>query len=217
MYVKIKTDTIVGFYFERKYRGKFSMEKGQKRRLMIQEQTKKLIYEKGYSSVTMSDIAETMGLSTGGLYYHYHSVESIVLDIFNNSTTTIWGELNTITTFTECLNVLHSYFIKEKMDLLNFSFSVNSIIYQYFFSFPETIRAKKMNEAYQNVLSKLTTIFSVFMKKEEALKLSNHIYIVLHGLTSLAMTGSITESIIDDEFQNITDELYRNCKYQEKQ
>lgn len=192
------------------------MEKGIKRRLMIQEQAKKLIYAKGYRSVTMSDIAETMGLSTGGLYYHYHSVESIVLDIFASSTITIWDEINTVTTLAECLHVLHSYFKLEKNDLLNFSFSVNSIIYQYLFSFPETIRAEKMNEAYQDVVAKLSTTFSLFMKREEALKLSNHIYIVLHGLTSLAMTGSITENIIDYEFQNIIDELHRICKIGEK-
>lgn len=189
------------------------MGKGAKRRLMIQEKTKQLIYEKGYSSVTMSEIAARMDLSTGGLYYHYHSVESIVLDIFTNSTTPIWDEVNSVTTFSECLNVLQSYFNHEKKDLLNFEFSINNIIYQYFFSFPGMIRAEKMNEAYQNTLTNLSAMFSNYMKKEEALKISNHIYIVLHGLTSLAMTGSITEDVINNEFQDIIDELYK--RYEE--
>ena len=108
------------------------MGKGAKRRLMIQEQTKQLIYEKGYSSVTMSEIAARMDLSTGGLYYHYHSVESIVLDIFTNSTTPIWDEVNSVTTFSECLNVLQSYFDHEKKDLLNFEFSINNITFSVF-------------------------------------------------------------------------------------
>lgn len=184
------------------------MGKGEKRRLMIQEQTKQLIYEKGYSSVTMSEIAEKMNLSTGGLYYHYHSVESIVLDIFANSTIPIWDEVNGVTTFSECLNVLQSYFVYEKKDLLNFEFSINNIIYQYFFSFPGSVRAEKMNEAYQSTLTNLSAMFSNYMKREEALKLSNHIYIVLHGLTSLAMTGSITEDVIDNEFQKIVEDLH---------
>lgn len=184
------------------------MGKGEKRRLMIQEQTKQLIYEKGYSSVTMSEIAEKMNLSTGGLYYHYHSVESIVLDIFANSTIPIWEEVNKVTTFSECLNMLQSYFVYEKKDLLNFESSINNIIYQYFFSFPGSVRAEKMNEAYQNTLTNLSAMFSNYMKREEALKLSNHIYIVLHGLTSLAMTGSITEDVIDNEFQKIVEDLH---------
>lgn len=184
------------------------MGKGAKRRSMIQEQTKQIIYEKGYSSVTMRDIAEKMNLSTGGLYYHYHSVEAIVLDIFANSTTPIWDEVKAVTTFAECMDVIQSYFNQEKKDLLNFELSINNIIYQYFFSFPGIIRAEKMNEAYQNVLTNLTVMFSNFMKKEEAQKMSSHIYIVLHGLTSLAMTGSITEDVINDEFQNIIDELH---------
>lgn len=66
------------------------MDKGKNTRLEIQEHTKKLIYEKGYSAVTMTDISKRMGISVGGLYYHYHSVETVVLDIFSNATGEVW-------------------------------------------------------------------------------------------------------------------------------
>lgn len=35
------------------------------------------------SSLTMTDISQELGISIGGLYYHYHSVEEILLDIIN--------------------------------------------------------------------------------------------------------------------------------------
>lgn len=41
----------------------------------------KLITEKGYSHVTMEDVVEATGLSKGGLYHYYKSVEDILYDL----------------------------------------------------------------------------------------------------------------------------------------
>lgn len=166
-----------------------------------------MIYEKGYAAVTMTDIAEQTGLSVGGLYYHYHSVESVVLDIFAKSTGAVWKLAEAAHTFDDCLSALKAYFMLEKQDLLNFNQSVNNIIYQYFFSFPSVVREAKMNTAYLAVQKKLTSLFSLFMRQEDVNRICNHIYIILHGLTILAMTGSITNEIIDDEFKKLIDEV----------
>lgn len=179
------------------------MDKGKKRRQAIQEQTKILIFEKGYGAVTMTDIADKMGLSIGGLYYHYHSVEDIVLAIFSQETSKVWELVEGNESFDGLIETLQSYFKLEKQDLLHFNVSVNSIIYQYFFNFPTVIREEKMGAAYRNVLENLRKIFEVFLLKEDVLSISNHVYIVLHGLTILAMTGEITEIIIDCEFERL--------------
>lgn len=41
----------------------------------------KLITEKGYSHVTMEDVVEATGLSKGGLYHYYKSVDDILYDL----------------------------------------------------------------------------------------------------------------------------------------
>jgi len=183
------------------------MNKGEKTRQSIQEHTKLLIYEKSYGAVTMTDIAQRTGLSVGGLYHHYHSVESIVLDIFMDATDKVWDLLEESTTFEDFLDALYAYCNLEKQDLLHFNDSVNSIIYQYFFSFPTLIREAKMKAAYQTVIEKLEKKFSLFLLKEDIPAISNHTYIILHGLTILAMTGSITETIIDCEFERLLSEI----------
>lgn len=191
------------------------MNKGKKTRRAIQEHTKMLIFEKSYGSVTMTDIAQRAGISVGGLYHHYHSVESVVLDIFSEATGEVWNLVEGNMSFNDCLDALHKYFELEKYDLLHFNSSVNNIIYQYFFSFPTIIRQEKMNAAYQEVITKIENLFSPFIMKKDMSSISNHIYVILHGLTTLAMTGSITEIIIDCEFKRLIEVIVTVYKKQE--
>ena len=57
------------------------MEKGNKKKRELQNALKMLATEKGYANVTMKDIGEYVGLSVGGLYHHYHSVDEIFSDL----------------------------------------------------------------------------------------------------------------------------------------
>ena len=58
-----------------------NMGKSETTRQEIMKVTKELILRKGYAQVTMNDVTQASGMSAGGLYYHYHTVEEIVTDI----------------------------------------------------------------------------------------------------------------------------------------
>lgn len=189
------------------------MNKGQKTKLLIQNKTRDLILDKGYTAVTMTDIAKALQLSIGGLYHHYHSVESIVLDIIRSGTGEVWEQVTDNQTFQDCLASMRAYFELEKADLLNFNNSLNNIIYQYYFSFPGVLREEKMKDAYQETISGIETVFGGILLSKDIPGIANHIFVVLHGLNLLAMTGAITEKIIDFEFDHIicqVTELYQN-------
>jgi len=177
------------------------MKKGSKRKLDIQRATKALIIEKGYSAVTMADISEALKLSVGGLYYHYHSVEEIFLDIVENETGDVWeifSEVKDIESLVEAFRLYHQL---EKGDMMNFENTLNSIFYPYFFSFPADVRKEKMKEAYLNTINAINTILIKVYKNTVHVKLLSHrIYIMLHGLNILATTGQIDELIIENEF-----------------
>ena len=189
------------------------MNKGQKTKLLIQNKTRDLILDKGYTAVTMTDIAKALQLSIGGLYHHYHSVESIVLDIIRSGTGEVWEQVTDNQTFQDRLASMRAYFELEKADLLNFNNSLNNIIYQYYFSFPGVLREEKMKDAYQETISGIETVFGGILLSKDISGIANHIFVVLHGLNLLAMTGAITEKIIDFEFDHIicqVTELYQN-------
>lgn len=55
--------------------------KSEARKREILAAAAKLITEKGYSHVTMEDVVEATGLSKGGLYHYYKSVDDILYDL----------------------------------------------------------------------------------------------------------------------------------------
>lgn len=185
------------------------MEKGSKRKLDIQRTTKKLITEKGYSAVTMSDVSESLGLSAGGLYYHYHSIEEIFLDIVENETNDVWNIFSQVNGIDDLADAFQAYRKVETKDMLNFENTLNSIFYQYYFSFPADIRKEKMQKAYIETISSISAILrKVYKSSEHVTLLSNHIYVMLNGLNVLATTGQINEILIKNEFDE-TEKLMR--------
>jgi len=180
------------------------MKKGSKRKLDIQRATKALIIEKGYSAVTMADISEALKLSVGGLYYHYHSVEEIFLDIVENETGDVWGIFSEVKDIESLVEAFRLYHQLEKGDMMNFENTLNCIFYPYFFSFPADVRKEKMKEAYLNTINAIKTILIKVYKNTGHVKLLSHrIYIMLHGLNILATTGQIDELIIENEFLEV--------------
>ena len=180
------------------------MKKGSKRKLDIQQTTRLLIIEKGYSAVTMADISEALKLSVGGLYYHYHSVEEIFLDIVENETSDVWGIFSEVKDIESLIKAFRLYYQLEKGDMMNFENTLNCIFYPYFFSFPPDIRKEKMKETYLNTINAINTILKkVYKNKEHIKRLSHRIYIMLHGLNILATTGQIDELIIENEFLEV--------------
>lgn len=180
------------------------MKKGSKRKLDIQRATKALIIEKGYSAVTMADISEALKLSVGGLYYHYHSVEEIFLDIVENETGDVWGIFSEVKDIESLVEAFRLYHQLEKGDMMNFENTLNCIFYPYFFSFPADVRKEKMKEAYLNTINAINIILIKVYKNTGHVKLLSHrIYIMLHGLNILATTGQIDELIIENEFLEV--------------
>ncbi len=180
------------------------MKKGSKRKLDIQRATKVLIIEKGYSAVTMADINEMLKLSVGGLYYHYHSVEEIFLDIVENETRDVWGIFSEVKDIESLVEAFRFYHQLEKGDMMNFENTLNCIFYPYFFSFPANVRKEKMKEAYLNTINAINKILKkVYKNTNHVMQLSNRIYIMLHGLNILATTGQIDELIIENEFEEV--------------
>lgn len=177
------------------------MKKGSKRKLDIQCTTKKLIIEKGYASVTMSDISDSLGLSAGGLYYHYHSVEEIFFDIVENETSDVWNIFSQVNGIDSLIDAFRAYCKAETNDMMNFENTLNSMFYQYYFSFPADIRKDKMQKDYTKTVNTIGNILKKVYKSSEHINLlSNHIYVMLHGLNVIAMTGQINEVLIKNEF-----------------
>ena len=54
-------------------------QKGERTKGEILSIAKKLFIEKGFASITMSDLCEATGLSRGGLYRHFSSTDEVFI------------------------------------------------------------------------------------------------------------------------------------------
>ena len=177
------------------------MEKGNKKKRELQKALKLLAIEKGYANVTMKDIGEYVGLSVGGLYHHYHDVEEVFMDLIASETGDVWDGFSDVNGFEDFMRALDSYFEAEKKELLGDVPSVNTLMYEYYFSKPEAERVIIMKAAHDEVVSEMSKILSIIYKdKKLRIRMSEHICVVLQGLTHLSFSGCITRRIIEDEF-----------------
>ncbi len=178
------------------------MEKGNKKKRELQNALKMLAIKKGYANVTMKDIGEYVGLSVGGLYHHYHDVEEIFGDLLTSETGDVWENFSYVRSFDDLMDALDAYFEAEKKELLGEVPSVNTLMYEYYFSKPEAERIIIMKQAHEMVVSEMTKILGkVYEDKKISLRISEHICIVLQGLTSLSFSGCISKKIIEEEFK----------------
>ncbi len=178
------------------------MEKGNKKKRELQNALKMLAIKKGYAYVTMKDIGEYVGLSVGGLYHHYHDVEEIFMDLLKSETGDVWDNFSDVKSFDDLMDALDAYFNAEKKELLGEVPSVNTLMYEYYFSKPEAERIMIMKQSHETIVSEMTKILGkVYEDKKLSLKISEHVCVVLQGLTSLSFSGCISKKIIEEEFK----------------
>ncbi len=111
--------------------------KGEKTKQDIREKAYQLFAEKGFKEVTMKDLCERTGLSRGGLYRHYESVEQIFLEIVNAFSDTqkneVLAKINQRVPAAVILDEILSRYESEMTDREN---SISLAIYE-FYSNPE--------------------------------------------------------------------------------
>ena len=193
------------------------MEKGNRKKRELQNALKMLAIEKGYAYVTMKDIGEYVGLSVGGLYHHYHDVDEIFMDLIASETGNVWDIFSDVKCFDDLMAALDVYFDAEKKELLGEVPSVNTLMYEYYFSKPEAERMIIMKQAHDEVVSEMAKILGkVYDDKKLSRRMSEHVCVVLQGLTVLSFSGCISRKIIEEEFRMLKAYMLSNFSVEDK-
>ncbi len=190
------------------------MIKGSQKKAELQNALKILANEKGYANVTMKDIGSYVGLSVGGLYHHYHSINEIFSDLLVSETENVWAGFKNISDFDEFMKCFDIYLKTEETELLKEEYSVNNLLYQYYFSFPEKERCFMMKQSHDEAVSRMIRILKpIYNNKKVCTRIAEHVYIILHGLVDMSFSDSLTKEIIREEFGNLKDflnKMYQN-------
>lgn len=181
-------------------------EKSEQKRRFIVETARRVFAEKGYKDVTMKDIVEACGISRGGLYLYFGSVEAVFLavmeqeeeeadDIFSG---TVSGDAS-------AAEVLLIFLKEQKKEILQKKETLSMAMYEYYFASAASSAHNPMRGRFREAVRALTCLIRMGVENGEfygvdAAAEANHIMLVLEGLRICAHTMGVTERMVDDVF-----------------
>lgn len=179
-------------------------EKSEQKRRFIVESARRVFVEKGYKDVTMKDIVEACGISRGGLYLYFDSVEAVFKavmeregeeedDVFSG---TVSGDMS-------AAEVLLIFLKEQKKEILRKKETLSMAMYEYYFAGFASGGQNPMRGRFREAVRALTCLIRMGIENGEfydvdAAATANHIMLVLEGLRICAYTMGITERMADD-------------------
>lgn len=169
----------------------------------IMETAREVFCEKGYSAVTMSDLIEAAGMSRGGFYFYYKSVDEVFREAVRHRKKSLFAELRrSIEHGPDFHELLDDYFSKQKMRLLNMGGSMLRALYEYLFTQDD---AEFRNEQKNNIMDTVNAILQLGVRQgairhEHIDLIAEHFMYTIEGLNVMAMFQGLAEETIDQQF-----------------
>jgi len=192
----------------------FEKKRADKQRLIL-EAAKRVFCRKGFLAVKMQDIINECGISRGGIYIYYPSVEEVFLDVVNRRNaegiSTIKKAIDAAEPFWD---VYGAYMAKQKERLTNFGNSLFRAYCEYVFSRP----AEAVNAFRDGQLTYLRGSVEAILRLgaeqgeingENTTPLAVHIIAVIDGLSVLALGDALTGELVDEQF-NLLERILKN-------
>lgn len=176
---------------------------------LILEKARLVFCRKGYSNVTMKDIIDECGISRGGIYLYFNSVDEIFKQVVitreRNKTEDIRKQIQLNVNF---LELLDAYLLTQKRRLLNMSDSLLRAMYEYNFT-NTTAEDFELREAQvDGIRNTISDILSLGVRQgyvNEAMLdiMKDHMMFIIEGLSVYALLGGLTEENVDTQFHHI--------------
>lgn len=157
----------------------------------ILEAARQVFCRKGFVAVTMQDIIDECGISRGGIYLYFASVDEIFLEVMKQRNKEPLKEN------------IEDYFARQKQRLLNFENSLFRAYCEYIFSKPkpavDAFRDMQLNHLRKNIAAILSRD-AAKCSEEKIRRIADHFIVTIDGLSVLALAEALTEEIIDAQF-----------------
>ena len=161
---------------------------------------------KGFLAVTMQDIIDECGISRGGIYLYFASVDDIFLEVMKRRNKERFSVISkAVQEGGLFLDVLSAYFTQQKERLLNFDNSLFRAYCEYIFSKPKTAVEAFRDIQFGHLRASVVSILMLGVSQGAVqniniARLADHFIVVIDGLSILALAEALTEEIIDGQF-----------------
>ena len=183
-------------------------EKKRQKREAILESAKVVFSKKGLIDATMQDIIEECGISRGGIYLYFQSVDAIFLEVLQQRSQRRFNEVREMIKANASFEtILTKYFEDHKYRLLHsISDSMLRATYEYYYTHKSVETSSLQQTQLTETKRTIQEIFQVGVaqgviadRNLEAIA-ENYMF-VIEGLGILALTGHIQEEQIDHQIQ----------------
>jgi len=154
----------------------------------------------------MQDIIDECGISRGGIYIYFSSVDEVFLEVLKQRNKERFSNISKSINDGEPFDmVLGNYMSKQKERLINFENSLFRAYCEYIFSKPKVavhaFRDVQLNHLRGSVTSILMLgVYQNIIKDKNIERLANHFIVTIDGLSVLALSYALSQKIIDDQF-----------------
>ena len=189
-------------------------KKSDKKREFILLKAKQVFIRSGFASVTMKDIIEECGISRGGIYLYFTSVDEIFMQvILSHDNLKLKDAQARVQENKSFMQVIDDYFYKQKNRLLNMDGSLLMAMHEYRFSH----KSGQNKQFYYNQFLNTKTIILELLKygvkqgdisDKDIEKLAMHIMFFIEGISTMAITSILTEEIIDAQIDFVKNMIF---------
>ena len=183
----------------------------------ILEAARKVFCRKGFLAVTMQDIIDECGISRGGIYIYFSSVDEVFLEVLKQRNKENAFSINkSVHACEPFADVLEDYLSRQKERLVNFENSLFRAYCEYIFSKPKAAVHAFRDTQLSQLRSSVEAILKLgvrqgIVRDENISQLAIHFIATIDGLSILALGDALTEEIINAQF-SILNEMINNVK-----
>ena len=176
---------------------------------------------KGFLAVTMQDIIDECGISRGGIYIYFSSVDEVFLEVIKQRNKENAFSINqSIHAHEPFADVLERYMSRQKERLVNFENSLFRAYCEYIFSKPKAAVHAFRDTQLSQLRSSVETILKLgvrqgVLRDEGISQLAVHVIVTIDGLSILALAEALTEELIDGQFEILNKLIIRREKDEE--
>jgi len=190
-------------------------KKSDAKRNLILANAKNVFIRKGFAAVTMKDIIEECGISRGGIYLYFQSVEQIFMQVIEAHNQQKTKEATQYISKDKSLGqMIDEYLDKQKTRLMNLNNSFLIAMYEYRFAKRGDSNRVFFHAQFtytKNII--LSILESGFAKSgitnRDADALASSVVLLIEGISMLAIAVGVSEEFIDKQILSIKEMVLR--------
>ncbi len=175
----------------------------QKKKYII-EKAREIFIRKGFVAVTMKDIVEACDISRGGLYLYFPDTDTLFQEVMKLEASESGDSFSGIREDSTVSEILALFFKEQKKELLHMKDTLAAAKYEYYFFREADKKDNVLHSQMTEAMKMLEKLIALGIERGEFLQVdpkqvAENIVYMLEGLKITALTGGISEKIIDRE------------------